>query len=248
MSGLQRAQRRIAPRVLSGTSPARANAGSRPRAAVARPQRARVEGVTLPALWRLLAIAACAGILGGGALLGVQLSSAPSVPAAPDDHRRLAVKVASILGAPPAPERPRAEAPPTAEDFARPAFLEPLPAPGAATATRALAAAARPADEAPRQTPDPQASEGDARVTAIEAPALPPAPLPPPQPAAGAGARTARIAFDVTMRSGPRRGAAAIGQIDRNTRVTVIACKSWCEVVSGGKRGFVYRRAVDQRS
>ena len=254
MSGLQRVQRRIAPRVLSGTSPARGNAAARPRPAVARPLRPRVEGVTLPALWRLLAIAACAGILGGGALLGIQLSSATTEPASPDDQRRLAVKVASVLGGVGAPERPNIEAPPTAADFARPAFLEPLPAKDG-TAELAPSAIvppeARPAVAAPSpdpQSPDPQSAEGDVRVAAIEAPALAPAPLPPPRPAAGAGGRTARIAFDVTLRAGPRRSAAAIGQIDRNTRVTLIACKSWCEVVSGSKRGFVYRRAVDQRS
>jgi uncharacterized protein YraI len=36
--------------------------------------------------------------------------------------------------------------------------------------------------------------------------------------------------------------------VDKNERVTLIGCKSWCEVVANGKRGFVYGRAVDRKS
>jgi hypothetical protein len=237
MSGLQRAQRRIAPRTVSDAMPSHASARRR---AAARPRMPRAEGVTLPALWRLLAISACAVILGGGGLLAFQLAEAPSPPAAPEDHRRLAIKAASILGGAPVAERPKAEAAPTAEDFARPAFLEPLPAMGDAPAP--AAAPAPPAGDRPRAPADVQP---EPQVAALETPALDPAPLPPVRPSAE---RTARIIFDVTMRSGPRRSASAIGQVDKNERVTLIGCKSWCEVVANGKRGFVYGRAVDRKS
>lgn len=232
MSGLQRAQRRIAPRTVSDATPSHAPARRR---AVVRPRMPRAEGVTLPALWRHLAISACAVILGGGGLLAFQLAETPSPPAAPEDHRRLAIKAASILGGAPVTERPKAEAAPTAEDFARPAFLEPLPAMGEAPAP-----AAAPAPPAKVQL-EPQ-------VAALETPLLDPVPLPPVRPTAASAERTARIVFDVTMRSGPRRSASAIGQVEKNERVTLIGCKSWCEVVANGKRGFVYGRAVDRKS
>lgn len=241
MSGLQRVQRRIAHRSMPGS--ARTNAPARPRVAGARARLPRAEGVTLPALWRLLAISACALILGGGGFLAFQLSSAPTAAPGPEDHRRLAVKVASILGALPAPDRPRPDAGPTADDFARPAFLEPRPATeeaapaSAGTGELQAAPTPQPMEVAALQAPSPSAS-----------PSPSPAPLPPQRPSAAPDGRTARILFDVTMRSGPRRGASAIGQIDRNSRVTLIGCKSWCEVISAGKRGFVYRRAVDQNS
>jgi hypothetical protein len=239
MSGLQRAQRRIAPRTVSEAMLSKASARRRP---AVRSRIPRAEGVTLPALWRLLAIAACAVILGGGGLLAFQFVEATAPAPAPEDHRRLAIKAASILGSPAAPERPKAEAAPTAEDFARPAFLEPLPAagdqPGPATAPAREAGAVP--DTVASAAPGPQ-------VAALETAMPAAAPLPPERPQVAAE-RTARIVFDVTMRSGPRRGASAIGQLDRNARVTLIGCKSWCEVVADGKRGFVYSRAVDRKS
>jgi hypothetical protein len=50
----------------------------------------------------------------------------------------------------------------------------------------------------------------------------------------------------VTMRSGPKTGAAAIGTVPAKTAVEVISCEKWCEIVYKGKRGFVYKSFVQR--
>ncbi|KQZ79042.1 hypothetical protein ASD64_11790 [Mesorhizobium sp. Root157] len=50
----------------------------------------------------------------------------------------------------------------------------------------------------------------------------------------------------VTMRSGPKTGAAAIGTVPAKTPVEVVACEKWCEIVYEGKRGFVYKSFVQR--
>ncbi len=55
--------------------------------------------------------------------------------------------------------------------------------------------------------------------------------------------RTARA---VTMRTGPRKGAAAMGTLPANTAVEVVDCKQWCEIVYNGKRGFIYKSYLDR--
>lgn len=152
-------------------------------------------------------------------------------------HSQTALKVASILGAGgETPVQPIAEAGPTAADFARPAFLEPI---GEASDDSALADGAR---ETVAESTPPDAA----------------APLPAPRPvqmastdAAAAGddaAGTARIRSAVTLRSGPRRSASAIGTLETGTRVKLYSCKSWCEVSSGDKRGWVYKSSVDRKA
>ncbi|ODT30019.1 MAG: hypothetical protein ABS35_07395 [Kaistia sp. SCN 65-12] len=56
-------------------------------------------------------------------------------------------------------------------------------------------------------------------------------------PAAGAG----HIVRAVTMRSGPGKGAPAIGTIPARTAVRVVSCNQWCEVVYNSRRGFIYK-------
>lgn len=48
------------------------------------------------------------------------------------------------------------------------------------------------------------------------------------------------IASDVTLRSGPSKSAGAIGTIAANETVDIIKCASWCEVSTGGRRGYIY--------
>ncbi|MFG1344570.1 SH3 domain-containing protein [Xanthobacter autotrophicus DSM 431] len=224
--------------------------------------------------WRVLAVSAAVLVVGTGGLLAIhamrpgtsadippQAATDDSAPAqlaatAPADaprtvtaaaipqagdlqHSARVAKVASILTAPAVPAPP-AEAPPqkalaltaapavppaateagpTAADLARPAFIEPV-------------------------TEDDEADMPDAAT----------APLPQPRPTQlasaedatprDADARSARITMDVTLRSGPRRSASAIGTLNEGTKVALYSCKSWCEVSSGDKRGFVYRNAV----
>jgi hypothetical protein len=56
--------------------------------------------------------------------------------------------------------------------------------------------------------------------------------------------KTAHILRAVTMRAGPKKRAAALTTIPAKTPIKVIACKSWCEVVYKGKRGWVYKSFV----
>lgn len=168
------------------------------------------------------------------AIGGQAATARPPGAAAPVDpqasaagHAQMATHVASILGAgTPAPAAADpvaiASAPPTADDLARPAFLEPLDGDEADLPAGAAEAAG---DAMPLPTPRP-----------ADATAAPDAD----------GARSARIRSAVTLRSGPRRSASAIGTLDEGTRVTLYSCKSWCEVSSGDKRGFVYKTAVAQ--
>ncbi len=148
-------------------------------------------------------------------------------------HGQSALKVASLLGgggetvALPIPE-----AGPTPADFSRPAFLEPL-------------------DDA-----DTAETVARGETVAETKPAAEAAPLPAPRPvkmasadAATADADTsesARIRSAVTMRSGPRRSASPIGTLEAGTKVKLYSCKSWCEVSTGDKRGWVYKSSVDR--
>ncbi|MFG1349208.1 SH3 domain-containing protein [Xanthobacter autotrophicus] len=178
----------------------------------------------------------------------------PSTPdgRTPDGgHAQMSTKVASILAASSAaPERANAlrvaaasplpgpaEPAPTAADFARPAFLEPVSG-----------------DEAGDEASLP---EGATQTVSDTMPAAG-APLPKAKPraiamasadtgkAAADDGRTARIRTAVTLRSGPKRSASVVGTLEEGTKVTLYSCKSWCEVSSGDKRGFVYKAAVAQ--
>lgn len=82
----------------------------------------------------------------------------------------------------------------------------------------------------PHADPDPKAATA----------AIPAAKPEPPAEEAGAAAN-GHILRAVTMRSGPKKGAAAIGTIPAKTAVQVISCKSWCEVVYKGRHGFIYK-------
>lgn len=205
----------------------------------------------------------------------VEMASAPAAaPRAGGpvtiDPRDPALKVATILGAAPrsadpartaattraaaavpatAPQAgvPRtAEASPTPADFARPAFLEPLPpqtlaedpdgpdedeAPGSlAMGGPSMAFAAEPAGAA-RDVPFPTRRPAE---TARAAPAAAPA----------ADGRDTRLIRAINMRSAPRKGADTVAVLASGTKVTLISCSAWCEVEVGDKRGYVYKSAV----
>lgn len=229
----------------------------------------RRSATTSPLFWRSLALSVSVVILGGGTMLGVHLMGVGRGPAASlPDPAPLAERTAAVLSQTPvaakaaivaiadanssgakattmepsaAAARPQPAAiQPTAEDFARPAFLEPIDPRAAALRSEA----ASPASAVGADGVDPM------EVASIGQPADAQAPLPEPKPdampPASADGRSARIAMDVTFRSAPRRGRNVIGQLAAGTKVTLLGCKSWCEVVADGKRGYVYRRAVDR--
>lgn len=225
------------------SSTVRPRIGAGPRTAA---ERRRVAHGT--SLWRVMGVSAAVLVLGTGGLLGLHMVApgdaalrSVNPPPVVNTHAAIATKVASVIGAPtvaPASPPPAASTGPTAEDFARPAFLEPIsaddedtpdnPAPAAATAAEAPA----PADPAPMPAPRPR-QLADVDASPAKAPA-------------DAEGKAARISMDVTLRSGPRRSASAIATLDEGTKVTLYSCKSWCEVAAGDKRGFVYRNAVAQ--
>ncbi|MBN9243637.1 MAG: SH3 domain-containing protein [Mesorhizobium sp.] len=107
---------------------------------------------------------------------------------------------------------------------------------GADDGSADVAAKAPPAEEPPAHAqPDPKAATA----------AIPGAKPETATEQAGAAAN-GHILRGVTMRSGPKKGAAAIGTIPAKTAVQVISCKSWCEVVYKGKHGFIYKSFVDR--
>lgn len=114
-----------------------------------------------------------------------------------------------------------APAAPTPADFARPAFIEP-PA----------------ADKADADAIDDPAPEAAAPTPATR-------PNPPQERAEGSGT-AGRINTAINLRAAPQKGAAVLATLEAGTKITVYACKYWCEVGADGKRGYVYRRAVDQ--
>lgn len=59
-----------------------------------------------------------------------------------------------------------------------------------------------------------------------------------------AAAGNGRILRAVTMRSGPKKNAAAIGTVPARTSVQVMNCKQWCQIVYNGKTGWIYKSYI----
>ena len=126
---------------------------------------------------------------------------------------------------------------PTQDEKPSSAFAEPA---AQTDATTELAKVAAPGDPATTANPD------GAQTAAIPTP-KPELPQPAqanakPQKVAAAGnGRTLRA---VTMRSGPKKNAAAIGTVPAKTSVQVMSCKQWCQIVYNGKRGWIYKSYI----
>ncbi|RUU56082.1 SH3 domain-containing protein [Mesorhizobium sp. M2C.T.Ca.TU.002.02.1.1] len=86
--------------------------------------------------------------------------------------------------------------------------------------------------EAKPQVPDPQPAATDDSAQ------------PKPKPQKASSAANGRILRPVTMRSGPKKGAAAITTVPAKASVQVMNCKQWCEIVYNGKHGWVYKSYV----
>ncbi|HWJ72624.1 MAG TPA: SH3 domain-containing protein [Kaistia sp.] len=50
------------------------------------------------------------------------------------------------------------------------------------------------------------------------------------------------ITSGVKLRTNPDNGAPVIAVLGQGTGVQIVACKGWCEIVAGDKRGFVYQK------
>ncbi|MER9585021.1 SH3 domain-containing protein [Mesorhizobium sp. M0276] len=64
------------------------------------------------------------------------------------------------------------------------------------------------------------------------------------KPGKVAAAGTGRILRPVTMRSGPKKNAAAIATVPARTSVQVMSCKQWCQIIYNGKTGWVYKTYI----
>ncbi|RWG75593.1 SH3 domain-containing protein, partial [Mesorhizobium sp.] len=65
-----------------------------------------------------------------------------------------------------------------------------------------------------------------------------------PKPENAGTGTNGRVLRAVTMRSGPKNGAAAIVTVPAKSAVQVMSCKKWCEIVYNGKRGWIYKSFV----
>lgn len=81
--------------------------------------------------------------------------------------------------------------------------------------------------QAPEQQP---AASDDGKATA--------------KPRKVAAAGNGRILRAVTMRSGPKKNAAAISTVPARTSVQVMNCKQWCQIVYNGKTGWIYKSYI----
>ncbi|WP_348524624.1 SH3 domain-containing protein [Mesorhizobium huakuii] len=64
------------------------------------------------------------------------------------------------------------------------------------------------------------------------------------KPRKTAAAGNGRILRAVTMRSGPKKNAAAIATVPARTSVQVMSCKQWCQIVYNGKTGWIYKSYI----
>lgn len=149
----------------------------------------------------------------------------------------------------PVPSKQAAE--PSAAQSTDTAFAEPAAENDASDALSQVAAPA-PAGETAAKTPGdkmdgaqtaaipeakPQAADADPAATDNAA-------QPKPKPEKVGAATNGRILRAVTMRSGPKKGAAAIVTVPAKASVQVMNCKQWCEIVYNGKHGWVYKSYV----
>ncbi|WP_167392226.1 SH3 domain-containing protein [Mesorhizobium sophorae] len=132
-----------------------------------------------------------------------------------------------------------------APDKAAVAFAQPAADSDAASELAKVAAPTPPAGSHP----------DDAKTAAI--PAVQPQVLS-EQPAAAEGdgsqakskprkveaAGTGQILRAVTMRSGPKKNAAAILTVPAKSSVQVMSCKKWCQITYNGKTGWIYKTYI----
>jgi SH3 domain-containing protein len=64
------------------------------------------------------------------------------------------------------------------------------------------------------------------------------------EPPKAAAAGNGTIIRAVTMRSGPKKNAAAIVTVPARTSVQVMSCNKWCQIVYNGKTGWIYKSYI----
>ncbi|RWH73329.1 SH3 domain-containing protein [Mesorhizobium sp.] len=128
------------------------------------------------------------------------------------------------------------------------AFAEPAAENDASDALSQVAEPA-PAGETAAKTPDDKMDGAQTAAIPEAKPQADPAATddaaqPKPKPQKVGAAAGGRILRAVTMRSGPKKGAAAIVTVPAKASVQVMNCKQWCEIVYNGKHGWVYKSYV----
>jgi chemotaxis protein histidine kinase CheA len=148
------------------------------------------------------------------------------------------------------PVPPKQAAEPSAAQATDTAFAEPA---AENDASNALSQVAAPASDTPTAAKKPDDKmdvqtaaipEAKAQVADAEPAAADSAAEAKPKSQKVSAAANGRVLRAVTMRSGPKKGAAAIVTIPAKSSVQVMGCKQWCEIVYNGQRGWVYKSYV----
>ncbi|WP_168992191.1 MULTISPECIES: SH3 domain-containing protein [Mesorhizobium] len=132
-----------------------------------------------------------------------------------------------------APDKPVAAFAQPAADTDASTELAKVAAPTAAGGSHPDGAQTAAIPEVQPQVPEqqPAAAEGDGSQAKAK-----------PRKVAAAG--TGRILRTVTMRSGPKKNAAAIATVPARTSVQVMSCKQWCQITYNGKTGWIYKSYI----
>jgi hypothetical protein len=174
----------------------------------------------------------------GDAVSPTMAANAAAVSAlAPNDPRWTGPDSKTASGVEVTPPDPATSQPVQEEKPSATAFVEPA---AQADATTLLSKVAAPGNAAPDDNPD------GAQTAAIPTPKpqLPQPVQPDVKPEKMAAAGTGRILRTVTMRTGPKKNAAAMGTIPAKTSVQVVSCNKWCQIVYNGQRGWVYKSYI----
>lgn len=135
----------------------------------------------------------------------------------------------------PAPDKPATTAAfaQSATDTDATAELAKVAAPAPAAGSNPDGAKTAAIPEGQPQTPDQQPAATDDDGSKAKA-----------KPRKVAAAGNGRILRAVTMRSGPKKNAAAIATVPARTSVQVMSCKQWCQIVYNGKTGWIYKSYI----
>jgi SH3-like domain-containing protein len=137
----------------------------------------------------------------------------------------------------------------------KPAKAGPAPSAAKETAPQAMTAVSQEAERKFEASAfaEVESATDSAAVAAIEATVPLPPSAPYPQPRAdeaaaakadGDSGRAARVTKHVNLRSGPNDESKIVAVVPARASVSVLDCKSWCEVVFDGKKGWIYKRFI----
>lgn len=98
-----------------------------------------------------------------------------------------------------------------------------------------------------RAMPDVSSKPDEMRTAgvAMPKPVEPAAAAEPQVPAGAEASRTARIRTAVNLRSSPSNRGRVLKVVPANSSVGVVDCDSWCEIIAGGTRGYVFKSFVN---